>query len=156
MLTKSNLIAALYFCAAFIASVHAAPLQLTTIASGLNNPRHLAFAPNGTLYVAEAGLGAGDGHGGFAVGVGFTGSITEIRGVGAAQPTVRRIVTGLVSIGDTENGFPEALGPDGLSIHGTGNIYVTLGESAAGVAAGDPNLSPAAAAQLGRLIKVTP
>ena len=67
MLTKSNLIAALYFCAAFIASVHAAPLQLTTIASGLNNPRHLAFAPNGTLYVAEAGLGAGDGHGGFAV-----------------------------------------------------------------------------------------
>ena len=56
------------------------PPQVTVLADGLNNPRGLAFAPNGKLYVAEAGLGAGDGHGGFAVGVGFTASITEITG----------------------------------------------------------------------------
>ena len=29
----------------------------TVIASGLNNPRQLSFAPNGDLYVAEAGAG---------------------------------------------------------------------------------------------------
>ena len=155
MPTKPVLLAALSL-GAFVVSLHAAPPQLTTIASGLNNPRGLAFAPNGNLYVAEAGLGAGDGHGGFAVGVGFTGSITEIQGVTTTQPTARRIVTGLVSVGDTENGFPEAIGPDGLAIHGTGGIYVTLGESAAGVAASGATLSATAAAEFGRLIKLTP
>src|SRR5262252_4085585 len=90
--------------------------QLSVVAEGLNNPRGLAFAPNGTLYVAEAGLGAGDGNGGFAVGVGFTASITEIKGVTSANPIARRIVTGLASVGDTENGFPEALGPSGVSV----------------------------------------
>ncbi len=68
--------------------VGAAPAisQLTPVATGLNSPRGLAFGPGGTLYVAEAGLGAGDGHGGFGVGVGFTGSITEIRGAQGAHP----------------------------------------------------------------------
>ena len=33
---------------------HAAEVEV--IASGLNNPRQLAFAPGGTLYVAEAGV----------------------------------------------------------------------------------------------------
>ena len=32
----------------------------TVVMSGLDNPRGLAFAPNGALYVAEAGRG-GDG-----------------------------------------------------------------------------------------------
>src|SRR5512137_1730220 len=82
------------------------PSQLTVLADGLNNPRGLAFAPNGRLYVAEAGLGAGDGKGGFAVGAGFTASITEIAGVNSPQPRWRRIVTRLASVGDTENGFP--------------------------------------------------
>src|SRR5262249_55784527 len=79
--------------------------QLTVVAQGLNNPRGLAFAPNGALYVAEAGLGAGDGNGGFAVGLGFTASLTEIIGATSPNPRARRIVTGLVSVGDTENGF---------------------------------------------------
>ena len=30
------------------------------VASGLNNPRHLTFAPNGDLFVVEAGFGGGD------------------------------------------------------------------------------------------------
>jgi hypothetical protein len=153
----SKIAAVASLCAVFAVPLRATPLaQLTTIASNLNNPRALAFGPSGNLYVAEAGLGAGDGHGGFATGVGFTGSVTEIKGVGGTQPTARRIVTGLVSVGDTENGFPEAIGPDGLAVHGNGGIYVAIGESAAGVAAKTPGLSPWAAAQLGRLIKVTP
>lgn len=139
------------------ALVHAAPPpQLTTIAGGLNSPRGLAFGPDGTLYVAEAGLGGGDGHGGVGVGIGFNGAITEIRGANSAQPTARRIVTGLVSAGDTEGGAPEAIGPDGLAVHGNGGIYVTIGLSAAALMADDPNLPPVAAAQLGHLLKVTP
>ncbi len=134
----------------------ASPPQLTTLATGLNNPRGLAFGPNGVLYVAEAGLGASDGHGGFGVGVGFTASITEIHGVRSGHPSQQRLVTGLASVGDTENGFPEALGPSGLSVHGEGGIYVTMGESALGVLADNPNLAPKARAQFGRLIKVTP
>ncbi len=130
--------------------------QLTVLAQGLNNPRALAFAPNGALYVAEAGLGAGDGKGGFAVGVGFTASLIEIRGVNSASPRWRRFVTGLASVGDTENGFPEALGPSGVSVQGNGGIYVTMGESALGVAADDPNVPQAARRQFGRLLKVTP
>jgi hypothetical protein len=136
-------------------AAQAAP-QLTVLANGLNSPRGLGFAPNGRLYVAEAGLGAGDGSGGFAVGVGFTASITEIAGANSRRPTWRRIVTGLASVGDTENGFPEALGPSGVSVHGTGGIYVTMGESALGVGASTPDLPAAARGQFGRLLKVTP
>jgi hypothetical protein len=130
--------------------------QLTPLATGLNNPRGLAFGPNGSLYVAEAGLGAGDGQGGFGVGVGFTGAITEIRQVSSARPTSRRVVTGLASVGDTENGFPEVVGPDGISLLGKGGIYVIMAESSAGVLAANPGLDPAATAQFGRLLKVTP
>lgn len=130
--------------------------QLTVVADGLNNPRGLAFAPNGRLYVAEAGLGAGDGHGGFATGVGLTGSITEISGASSAHPHWHRIVTGLASVGDTENGFPAVLGPSGVSVHGTGGIYVTIGQSILGVETGNPNMPAAARTQFGRLLKVTP
>ncbi|HKI68704.1 MAG TPA: hypothetical protein VKA67_03890, partial [Verrucomicrobiae bacterium] len=73
--------------------------QITPVATGLNNPRGLAFGPNGSLYVAEAGVGAGDGHGGFGVGVGFTGAVTEIRNVRSRHPTTRQVVKGLASIG---------------------------------------------------------
>ncbi len=133
-----------------------APPQITVLADGLINPRGLAFAPNGNLYVAEAGLGAGDGQGGFAVGVGFTASITEITGASSDHPRWRRIVTRLASVGDTEQGFPEALGPSGVSCHGAGGIYVTMGESVLGVEANVPDLPAAARRQFGHLLKVTP
>src|SRR5215472_7684014 len=74
---------------ALTATFSQAASQLTIVAQGLNNPRGLAFAPNGLLYVAEAGLGAGDGKGGFAVGVGFTASLVEIDGVNSPNPKWR-------------------------------------------------------------------
>jgi sugar lactone lactonase YvrE len=155
MMKKQIAVSVLAF--AFALSLQAAQgPQLSVVAEGLNNPRGLAFAPNGLLFVAEAGLGAGDGNGGFATGVGFTASITEIQGASSSHPRVRRIVHGLASVGDTENGFPEALGPSGVSVHGTGGIYVTMGESALGVAASDASLPKQAARQFGHLLKVTP
>lgn len=137
-----------------ILATAATPPQLTTIATGLNNPRGLAFGPNGNLYVAEAGTGAGDGQGGFGVGVGFTGSITEIRGIGSKHSSIRQVVTGLASVGTAERG-PEVVGPDGISVHGEGGIYVIMAESAPGVMGEEPDLDPNAAAQLGHLLKVT-
>lgn len=137
-----------------ISAAQSAP-QLTVIADGLNSPRGLAFAPNGALYVAEAGVGAGDGNGGFGPGVGFTGSILEIKGVESAHPKLRRVVTGLASVGTTENG-PQAIGPNGISVHGTGGIYVTMGESVLGVSESNSNLPPAAEKEFGHLLKVAP
>lgn len=144
-------------CSAFLAITIATATaqQLTTVASGLNNPRGLAFGPNGSLYVAEAGLGAGDGAGGFGVGVGFTGAITEIRQVRSPHPITRHVVTGLASIGTDERG-PEVVGPDGISLQGEGGIFVIMAESSAGVRAELPGLDPGVAAQFGRLLKVTP
>jgi hypothetical protein len=39
----------------------AAPYFGTVIANGLNNPRDVAIAPDGSLYIAEAGVPAGSG-----------------------------------------------------------------------------------------------
>ena len=130
--------------------------QVTPVATGLNSPRGLSFAPNGTLYVAEVGLGAGDSERGVVEGVGLTGSITEIRKVNSSHPLVRRIVTGLASSATAEQGPPQAVGPDGLSVHGTGQIDVIMAESSSGILAEHPDTDPVAAAQFGRLLKVTP
>src|SRR5690242_4420063 len=127
--------------------------QLTPVATGLNNPRGLAFGPNGSLYAAEAGLGAGDGSSGAAAGIGLTGSITEIKHLDGAHPDVSRIVTGLASSGPNVNSI---VGPDGVSVQGNGGIYVIMAESTAGMLAEDPDADPRALAQFGRLLKVTP
>ncbi len=135
-------------------TLSAAP-QLTPVATGLNNPRGLAFGEEGTLFVAEAGLGAGDGLGGFGDGVGLTGSITEIKRLHSAHPKARRVVTGLVSLGTSERG-PEVVGADGISLQGEGNLFVIMAESTAGVLAEDPGLDPGLASQFGQLLRLSP
>ncbi len=127
--------------------------KLTVVASGLNNPRGLAYGPGGVLYVAEAGLGAGNGHGGFGEGVGFTGSITEIRNVGAPHPQARRVVSNLASLGTTERG-PEVVGADGICSGKAGNLYVIMAESVAGVLAESPTLNPDQVGQFGHLLSI--
>lgn len=99
--------------------------DVDTIATGLKNPRALAFDAEGKLYVAESGLGAGDGHGGVAAGIGLTGAITEIHHPGSEHPYVHRIVTGLASVASSRG---EVSGPDGISVRDD-TMYVIESES---------------------------
>lgn len=107
------------------ASDTAASQQFEVIASGLDNPRGLAFGPEGALYVAEAGRG-GNGpctpfelFGGILC-YGPTGAVTRIwRG------SQTRIVTSLSSFAHQDGGF--AFGPHDISFHGWGGAYVTVG-----------------------------
>src|SRR5437868_11117253 len=99
----------------------AAP-TVTTVASGLDNPRDLAFGPGGKLYVAEAGHGgpeclAGGGEGGDLC-VGFTSQISRIdQGSGTVTP----VVTGLVSTAGSDGSG--ATGIDGISVQGNGGLF---------------------------------
>lgn len=112
------------------------------IASGLSNPRGIAFAPNGALYVAEAGIG---GPGPCVRSpsqpaqrcYGETGAITRIKPEGGFE----RILSGLPSLA-LPGGFAEG-GVADLSFLGT-SMYATFGWG------GDP----ANRAELGDLGKV--
>lgn len=111
-----------------LASPAGAQPKATVIASGLDNPRGLAFAPNGLLYVAEAGRGAPPesgpktcfrGEGGEAC-FGLTGAVTR---VGKGHPS--QVLTGLPSHAAEDGSF--ALGPTDVSFQGVGGMYITLG-----------------------------
>jgi hypothetical protein len=128
-----------------------AKATVTTVVSGLDNPRDLAFGADGKLYVAEAG------HGGKncftipqagTICVGFTSQISRVN---VARSRARRVVSGFVS----------TAGPDGSAATGVDGISI-LGERIFGIEAGasmavPPGLLPAsveakAKRQLGRLI----
>ena len=76
---------------------------ITTIASGLTNPRGFSWAPDGALYLAQAGTG-GDNHiadvEGFTVDIGLTASIATVTD-GCATPVAK----GLVSLLWEETGW---------------------------------------------------
>ena len=125
----------------------------TTIASGLANPRGIGFAPNGALYVAEAGSG---GPGPCIPSpvfpnpprcYGETGALTRIiPGVG-----FQRVVTGLPSL-ILGNGTVEG-GPVDVSFLGTAPaVVIGLGGDPATVRAA----MPPKGALLGTLLHATP
>ena len=132
---------------------HVLAQDVETIASGLNNPRGIAFAPNGALYVAEMGNGGpGPCIPSPAAPVprcyGESGAITRIDPHTATG--FKRILTGLPSLG-LPNGTGEGGAAD-LSFHGM-VAYVTMGWG------GDPALrstfgSPGAL--FGSLLSVKP
>ena len=119
------------------------------VATGLHSPRHLTAAPNGDLYVAEAGAGgedclvlAEDGpavgddgelvpcgswdpeeHDWFEIRLGETGSITKVSRKGGQS----EVVTGLPSI---DLGGGESSGPSDVSIRGN-QLLITVGMGAA-------------------------
>jgi hypothetical protein len=132
---------------------------VTPIASGLDNPRGLAFGQDGQLYVGEAG------HGGTeclpaqppeeeATCVGFTGGIGRIDPWG-----VHRVVTGIASLAAPDGSA--ALGVGGVSARENGGLFAIVGESSDGIPPAASKFLSAktieeGSAQLGRLIKVHP
>lgn len=129
-----------------------------TVASGLWNPRGIAFAPNGDLYVAEAGQG---GPGPCIPSpvfpnpprcYGETGAVTLVL-PNEASPggSFRRVVTGLPSL-VLGNGTAEG-GPSDVAFLGTA-AYVTMGLG------GNPaTVRPAVGGKadlFGRLLQTTP
>jgi sugar lactone lactonase YvrE len=108
-------------CGLAAAAANAAP---TVVATGLDNPRGLAFGADGTLYVAEAGRGGTgpcftNSEPTF-VCFGTTGAITQVR-----HGAQSRLVTGLPSLAAAGGGG--ATGPNDVSLLGNGAIAVTLG-----------------------------
>lgn len=96
----------------------------TVVASGLDNPRGLAFGLEGALYIAEAGRGGSgpcvSGPEGDEVCYGATGAITRVW-LGKQQ----RIVTGLPSIADPDGG--SAGGPNDVAPIAGGFTTVVIG-----------------------------
>ncbi len=107
------------------ATSHARAQAITVVASGLDNPRGLAFGKNGMLYVAEAGRGGdlcfGGGTTEAAVSpfgaeppgetcLGLTSKLTGIDRLGAK----RTIVGGIISAAAPDGS--EAVGLDGISV----------------------------------------
>ena len=122
---------------------------LRVVASGLDNPRGIAFGQDGALYVAEAGAGGagpclpGPEEAEFCFG--RSGAVTRIwRG---AQ---RRVLTGLPSVAEEGGSF--ALGPADVSFTGA-RQYVLVGNLAGGPETRQ-QLGPGAEA-FGRLLRVT-
>jgi hypothetical protein len=94
--------------AVFVPATAQAADSITTVVGGLDNPRGLTFAPDGSLYVAEAGRGGKEvcfqGPEGDSC-YGTSGAITEVGKPGRK----RQVLTGLPSIASPEGG--NALGP---------------------------------------------
>jgi hypothetical protein len=127
--------------------------SVTVVMTNLDNPRGLAWGPEGALYVAEAGNRTNTGpcapaprgqncYSG-------TGAISRLW-----KGTQERVATGLPShVLITATGPGDVTGPHDISFQGKGNAYVTIGWAG----------TPAARAALGTLgqwfastIRVTP
>jgi hypothetical protein len=144
-------------CALGLATGAASAATVTTLSTGLDSPRGLAFLPNGTLMVAEAGHG-GDvclGPGGSPPCLGTSGRISAIDVVTGSHAPV---VSGLFSLLDPEGG---ALGPDGLATQG-GRLLAIMGVNPQALdgatCAGQPSdckqVLATARAEAGQLLKV--
>jgi hypothetical protein len=114
-------------------------IDVDVIARGLDNPRHVAVAKNGDVYVAESGRGGNhdtarscfDSAEGFSC-TGRTGAVTKIGRWGQF-----RVVRGLASFApETGN---NAIGPHGVYVDGH-DLYVTNGGPTAPTRGNPPQL----------------
>lgn len=107
---------------------HLTNSSFTILAEGLDNPKGLTFAPDGSLYVAEAGTG-GDGasipspSGQGNLSYGSSGAICKIE-----NGTAKRVLTGLPSVAFSDG--TGAAGPHDIKFDATGKAYVLMGYAA--------------------------
>ena len=117
------------FCFAAIVGVPAAQaVSLTTIVEGISNARGVSFGPDGTMYVAEPGVG-GDGACQPSpstlfqpICAGNSGSIVRVKTDGQTD----RIFTGFQSLAEQPSGNQGA-GPSDLQFDSVGNAYLLAG-----------------------------
>ena len=106
---------------------------VTTVMTGLDNPRGLALGPDGGVYVAEAGRGGSgtqiQGGEGQPVQYGATGAVSRFLG-GAQQ----RVITGLPSLATQTGATPggRAAGLNDIAFTSAGELYGVIGSG------GDP------------------
>ena len=113
----------------------------TVVASGLNNPRDLAFGPDGALYIAETGFRGTGFDTGSTINFQANGSVTRLDG-----STQTRIVTGLSSL--YNSALNDVIGVNGIAFDGAGMGYLAMGLGA------DPNIRPAGS-QFGHILTFT-
>jgi glucose/arabinose dehydrogenase len=132
------------------AAAHAAP-SLAVLARGIDNPRHVALAPDGTLYVAAAGRGGSTCFGPrrSPICLGYSGRILAIAPGGGAPP--RTVAAGLLSVADPDGTF--ATGPDGVSVGPDGRVVTVITSGLPRDIAAAPRR---AQAQAGELLRVLP
>ncbi|WP_283137356.1 ScyD/ScyE family protein [Rhizohabitans arisaemae] len=117
----SGVAVALGLTAPAVAESGAAPV-VTVVAKGFDNPRGLAFGPDGSLYVAEAGSGGTGKCATTDIGAKFcfgdSGKVTAVKG-----GKKRAVGVGLPSIGAAGIGF----GPEDVTFNKDGDLLVTIG-----------------------------
>jgi hypothetical protein len=124
----------------------------TRVMSDLRSPRGLAWSPDGSLYVTEAGRGGPPAPGKCFVQFGATFCYGNTGGVSRLRDGVQeRLIDDLPSYAQVNSGQGE--GPNGISFHGNGNAYVGIGLE------GNPITLRATVpdmAKMGRLVHIEP
>ncbi len=126
---KLSAFAVTSFCFAAVTGAPATQaVSLTTIVSGISNARGVSFGPDGTLYVAEPGIG---GNGNCQpspstlfqpICAGKSGSVVRVKTDGQTD----RIFTGFQSLAEQPSGN-QGSGPADLQFDSLGNAYLLTG-----------------------------
>jgi hypothetical protein len=109
-----------------VAQADSGSFALTVVAAQLRNPRGMAIAADGTIFVAEAGRGGrrcvtiGEGDESFEMCKGNTSAITQVR-----NGRQRRVITGLPSVAGRDGSG--AGGAQDVAVTRGGNLVVVMG-----------------------------
>lgn len=130
-------------------AVASAAPSMSVVARGIDNPRQVALAPDGTLYVASAGKAGGmcSGPRRAPTCIGFSSRILAISPGGAK----RTVASGLLSLGGKDGTF--SVGADGVSVGPDGRVITAITSGTPREVAAAPRR---AQAQAGDLFRVLP